>query len=104
MAKVDPKYRKFVHNYFYGKDTVGNAMQSAIKAGFAKTTAEGKSQAWVGESREKASNKTIWDMVQKERIKFEQNQEMTEAQILKQYKRLSSFDIRKLYDENGVVE
>jgi phage terminase small subunit len=99
VAKVDPKYRKFIHHYFYGKTgIVGNAAQSAIAAGFAESTARAKAPAWVENSREQASNKTIWDMVQAERIKMENDYEITEEQILKQYKRLALFDIRKLYN------
>lgn len=102
MAKQDPRYRKFVHNYFYGgTGVVGNSAQSAISAGFAETTARKKGPSWVDNSREQASNKTIWDMVQAERQKIENNYEITEKEILKQYKRIALFDIRKLYDTAG---
>lgn len=99
MAKQDPRYRNFIHNYFYGvTGLVGNAEQSAVKAGFAATTARKKSASWVGNGRQQASNKTIWDMVQVEREKIENDYDMSEKEILKQYKRLATFDIRKLYD------
>lgn len=105
MAKKDPRYRKFVHNYFYGKTgIVGNAAQSAIAAGFAETTARKKAPSWVDNNREQASNRTIWGMIQVEREKIENDYEMSEKEILKQYKRLSSFDIRKLYTTEGSLK
>lgn len=101
MASKDPRHRKFVHNFFYGKGTVGNALQSAVSAGYSATTAEAKAPAWVGKSREIASNKTLWDLVQAEREKIEGNFELSEEEILRQYKRLCTFDVRKMFGSDG---
>jgi len=99
---TNPRYLNFVHNFFYGpKGIVGNALKSAVEAGYSLSMATGKAQAWVGNSRKKASNKAIWDLVQSERQKVENEYELSEKEILKQYKSLCTFDIRKLFDEHG---
>ena len=100
MPKHDPRYESFIHEYFYG-ECKGDAYNSALKAGFAQSTAKKKSFSWVGHSRTVSSNKVIWDMVQIERQKLEETYGVTEQEIVDGYKRDMDFDPRKLVDDNG---
>jgi hypothetical protein len=100
MPKHDPRYKAFVHHYFYG-ETKGNAEQSAIAAGFARSTAGKKAHSWVGNSRETSSNQTIWDMAQTERQKISEEYGITKREIMEGYIRESRFDVRKLVNDDG---
>lgn len=99
-TKDDFRNKAFVHEYFYGKFK-GNATKSAVAAGFSEKYAHAKAFSWVGESRKKSSNKTIWDIVEAERKMLEEEWGITRQQIMDGYIRDINFDIRKLCDENG---
>jgi len=100
MPKHDPRYESFVHEYFYG-GCKGDAYNSALKAGFAQSTAKKKSFSWVGLSGTESTNKTLWDMVQIEKQKISENYGITEQELMNGYIRDSQFDPRKLIDDNG---
>ena len=103
MPKHDPRYESFVHEYFYGANK-GNAYQCAIEAGFTHYTARHKAPGWVNNSkhsRDKSSNKVIWDMVQAKRKEISDNYGITEQELMDGYIRDASFDPRKLVDDNG---
>ena len=100
MPKHDQRYVNFIQEYFYGTHR-GNAKKSAENAGFSPITAHKKAGSWVGNSRQKSTNKTLWDMVQKERQKISENYGITEQELMDGYIRDSRFDPRKLIDDNG---
>lgn len=103
MPKHDPRYESFVHEYFYGANK-GNAYQCAIEAGFTHYTARHKAPGWVNNSkhsRDKSSNKVIWNMVQAKRKEISYNYGITEQELMDGYIRDANFDPRNLVDENG---
>ena len=96
----NPRYESFIHEYFYG-NCKGDAYNSALKAGFAQSTAKKKSFSWVGLSRTESSNKSIWDMVQAKRKEISEDYGITGQQIMDGYIRDANFDPRNLVDDNG---
>lgn len=104
MAKLDPKYKIFIHAYFYEQETRGNAEQAAIKAGFAEKTARARAAQWVGKSRQKSANKILWDLVDAERKKLEKEYGIKKQEIVDGYIRDERFDPINLVDpDSGLV-
>ena len=58
---LNPKERMFVVEYLVDK----NATQAALRAGYAKSTAEKKAPLWVGKSRDRSPKPHVWDAVEK---------------------------------------
>jgi len=94
MDKPDltPKQATFVEEYLVDL----NATQAAIRAGYSKKTAvvigcqnlmKVNIQAAIQFAKEKRSKRT----------------EITQDKVLREYARLAFFDIRNLYDEDGVL-
>jgi len=99
------RYIKFVMAYFYGPPgVVGNALQAAIKAGYSEKTADKKSFGWVGNSRENASNKALWDLVQEERQKLEQELGVTREMIVAAYKRCGFLNPKAFFHPDGTFK
>jgi len=84
----------FAYAYFNNK---GNGTQAAIAAGYSKKSA-----------KEQASRLLTYANVQKILISLNQDIEekaiITKEQVLQEYKRIALFDLRTLYDENGVLK
>ncbi len=56
---LTPKQARFVEEYSVDL----NAAQAAIRAGYARSTAEKKAPCWVGKSRDLSTQPDIWDAV-----------------------------------------
>jgi|GEM_PF-5835549 len=101
--KQDPRYTAFVKAYFYdfAGGCAGNAVQAALKAGFAKTTACRKAYSWTTEDRQKATNKTIFDMVQTERQKVKEEFGITRERIIEELKKAAFFSPKEFFHTDG---
>jgi phage terminase small subunit len=79
MKKLTPKQRRFIEEYLIDL----NATQAAIRAGYAKSTAEKKAPLWVGKSRKSSPYPGIWDAVKKLIDKRSDRTEITQDWVIK---------------------
>lgn len=98
--QLTTREQKFITEYL----RTGNAYRSAINAGYTEPTAKTKSSGWVGNSKKKASNKTLWRALQKRLKKFRAKHEEEDDRLIREYNRLAYFDIRKLYKKDGSLK
>lgn len=80
-----------------------NATQAALRAGFAKSTAEKKAPLWVGKSREScpANMRHVWDAVDEAIQERSKRTQLDADSVLQQLGRLGFSDIRKLFTPAG---
>jgi len=95
--KLNARQQKFVDEYLLD----GNAMQSAIRAGYAETTALAKSYLWVGKSR-KDCPKTmqhVWDAVQKAKQERSERTKIDADWMLKRLAEEADAELADIYNE-----
>lgn len=83
-----------------------NATQAAIRAGFAKSTAEKKSPLWVGKSRESCppNMRHVWDAVHEAIQVRSERTGVTAADVINQLARMGFSDVRKLFTPSGQLK
>lgn len=79
MGELTAKQQRFVEEYLVDL----NATQAAIRAGYAKTTAEKKAPVWVGKSRESSPYPAVWDAVDDALRKRSEKTGITAEYVLK---------------------
>ena len=90
MKGLTDKQRAFVQEYLIDL----NATQAAIRAGYSMKNADKIASQLLGKTR-------ISQAIAEALERRAERTEITADMVLKQYKRLAFFDIRKLYDESG---
>lgn len=99
MANLTDRQRRFVEEYL----TSGVATHAALKAGFAKTTAEKKSPLWVAVDREKCpvAYQHVWDAVNAARKERAKRAEIDADRVMQEETYLATVDPAELYDADG---
>lgn len=78
--KLTAKEQVFIDEYLIDL----NAAQAAIRAGYAKSTAEKKAPAWVAKSRQNSTKPQIWDAVNIAKQKRSKETKINAEWVLKQ--------------------
>ncbi|GAA0567533.1 terminase small subunit [Halomonas salifodinae] len=80
-----------------------NATKAALRAGFAKSTAEKKAPLWVGKSREScpANMRHVWDAVNEAIQERSQRTQVAADDVINQLVRMGFADIRQLFTPGG---
>lgn len=100
--KLSGKEKIFVQEYL--KDF--NAVKAAVRAGYAKSTADGKVQVWVGKSRTKCPKHKlhVWDAVNKAKQERCERTKIDTDWLLKRLEEEAEADASDLYNENGGIK
>lgn len=88
--KLTPKQKRFVDEYLVSL----NATQAAIRAGYSAKTARKIGQ-------ENLTKPDIQSCISERLTKLKESTEITQEKVLKEYGKISFFDPRKLFDEEG---
>jgi len=83
MTKATPKKLSYQERLFvleYLQDT--NAVQAAIRAGYAESTAHKKAHLWVGKSRRNSIKPHVWDAVQEAMAKRAEKLRVSSDQVV----------------------
>lgn len=99
---LSPKQARFVDEYLIDL----NATQAAIRAGFAKSTAEKKAPLWVGKSRESCPEnmRHVWDAVADAIQARSERTQIKADDVLLQLVRMGMSDVRKLFTPQGQLK
>jgi len=97
--KLSLKERKFRDEYLKSH----NATQAAIKAGYAKTTADKKCSMWVGKSREAcpANKRHVWDAVHTKAEEITKKAGIDAEYIMRRHVEIDNLDIKDILDDDG---
>ena len=101
-GKLSPREEAFVLQYLMDNDAVG----AALRAGYAKTTADAKSWAWVGHSREKcpANKLHVWDAVRAAKAARSEATQIDAAYVLRRHAEIDAMDVLDIMGEDWVVK
>ena len=77
---LTPKQARFVEEFLVDL----NATQAAIRAGYARSTAEKKAPCWVGKSRDLSPQPEIWDAVEEAKAKRSERTEIKQDRVLQE--------------------
>lgn len=91
--KLTPKQERFVKEYLVDL----NATQAAIRAGYSKKTAKDI-------ACENLAKPYLAEAIAKGRLKLSEKVEVSQDMVVREYKRLAFFDIRKLYNSDGTLK
>jgi phage terminase small subunit len=102
---ITDKHKLFAMHYAL----TGNANDSALKAGFTKQTAKCKAHKWVGQSKSESFYPDLFDMVEEIKAthiqpKLENQFNITADKVLTELARLGFSDVRRLFDDTGVMK
>lgn len=104
MAITD-KHKLFAMHYAL----TGVAEDSALKAGFTKSTSHSKSYKWVGQSRNESFYPELYDLVEEIKVthiqpKLEKQFNITADRVLTELARLGFSDVRQLFNDEGALK
>lgn len=100
--KLTVRQRCFVQEYLI--DLI--ATQAAIRAGYAKSTAEKKASLWVGESRDKCPEnmRHVWDAVQEAKQKRNEEAGVDASYVLNRLVEIDKMDVIDLMHDDGSLK
>jgi phage terminase small subunit len=102
---ITDKHKLFAMHYAL----TGNAEDSAMKAGFTKATARKISYKWIGQTRAESFYPDLFDIAEDVRDKqikpkLEKQFNITADRVLQELARLGFSDVRRLFDDTGVMK
>jgi phage terminase small subunit len=81
-----------------------NATKAALRAGYAKSTAEKQAQLWIGKNRDLSYYPEMYDLVDQERKRLSKESGITNERILLEYARIAFSDVREFLNEDGSLK
>jgi len=102
MADLTAKQQAFINEYLLDL----NATQAAIRAGYAKTTADKKASLWVGKSRESCPEnmRHVWDAVNVAKEARSERTEINADWLLKRLAAEADAKLSEIYNEDGSIK
>lgn len=99
--KMTAKQALFVEEYL--RDL--NATQAAIRAGYAKSTANKQASLWVGKNREACPEKMrhVWDAVQVAKGERVERTKIDADYVLQRLVEIDEMDVGDILDDNGAL-
>jgi len=94
--KLTARDRRFVDEYLIDLD----AERAALEAGYSKTVARTKSYCWVSNSKQN-KKPHVFEAVQEAFKNRAKRTEITQDRVLQEFSKISFFDPRKLYNDEG---
>ena len=99
LSRLTDKQARFIEEYLL----CNSAYQAAKKAGFAESTADKKSYAWVGESRDDcpANMRHVWDAVQEAKKARSERTKIDADYVLQRHAEIDQMDFMDIMDDEG---
>lgn len=100
--KLSAKEQAFVDEYLIDM----NATQAAIRAGYAKSTADKQASLWIGKNRDACpkNKRHIWDAVNQAKQERSERTKVDADWLLKRLADEADADVADLYDEGGALK
>lgn len=100
LKPLDAREERFLHAYL----ACLNPKQAALEAGYSESIANSKAYLWVRGGKDNQFKPHLAFEIEKELAKTTGKLQLTAELIRTQMARLISFDIRKLYNEDGSLK